>query len=392
MQPRRLMLRWWLLALVLCLALAGCGLAAAAGTTGSRLLGQPATATAVSTAGTTGTPTPATGTASGGQGGASALPDVAGAAERARAATVLVQNLARNVGRGAGMAGGGEVQQGAGSGFIYDPAGYIITNHHVVEGAERLRVVLPDGRAFDARLVGSDPQTDLAVLQIDGDNLPTVPLGTSSALRVGEWVVAIGNALALEGGPTVTAGVVSALNRDVREPGAQAGAAGPTLYGLIQTDAATNPGNSGGPLVNLRGEVVGVNTLGASDAQGIGFAIAIDGAKAIVEQLRRHGRVVRGYVGVTVQSMTPALAAARGLARGDGVLVEQVSPGSPAAQAGLREGDVIVGLNDVPVGSQRDLQAALTNRFKPGDTINVRVNRGGGEQTVGVTLGERPGR
>ena len=178
----------------------------------------------------------------------------------------------------------------------------------------------------------------------------------------------------------------------MREPGTGAGTAGPTLYGLIQTDAATNPGNSGGPLVNLKGEVVGVNTLGASDAQGIGFAIAIDAAKPIVEQLRRHGRVVRGYLGVTVQSVTPALAAAQGLARGDGVLVEQVSPGSPAAGAGLREGDVIVGLNDVPVASQRDLQAALTNRFKPGDTIDVRVNRGGGEQTIGVTLGERPDR
>ena len=175
-----------------------------------------------------------------------------------------------------------------------------MTNNHVVEGAQTLRVQLPppDGRTFEARLVGRDPQTDLAVLKIDAPDLPTVPLGSSSALRPGEWVVAIGNALALPGGPTVTAGVVSALGRDTQEPGAQPGQAGPTLYDLVQTDAAINPGNSGGPLVTLRGEVVGVNTLGAAEAQGINFAIAIDGAKPIVAPLRQNGRVVRGYLGV----------------------------------------------------------------------------------------------
>ncbi len=260
----------------------------------------------------------------------------------------------------------------------------------MIEGAQRLRVTLPDGRAFDAQLVGRDPQTDLAVLKIEGQNLPTVPLGNSSDLRIGEWVVAIGNALALEGGPTVTAGVVSALNREVQEPGSQPGQGGPTLYDLIQTDTAINPGNSGGPLVNLRGEVVGVNTLGASDAQGINFAIAIDGAKNIAQQLRQNGRVVRGYLGIQPQTVTPSIAAAANLPRNDGVVIVQAVPNDPAARAGLQRGDVITAINDVPVRSQRDLQDALTNRFKPGDAVTVRFNRGRSEQTVQVTLGDRP--
>ncbi len=259
-----------------------------------------------------------------------------------------------------------------------------------MEGAQRLRVVLPDGRAFDAQLVGRDPRTDLAVLKIEGQNLPTVPLGNSSDLRIGEWVVAIGNALALEGGPTVTAGVVSALNREVQEPGSQPGQGGPTLYDLIQTDTAINPGNSGGPLVNLRGEVIGVNTLGASDAQGINFAISIDGAKRIAEQLRQNGRVVRGFIGVGLATITPSIAAAANLPRTDGVVITGVAQNTPATRAGLQRGDVITAINDVPVKSQRDLQQALTYQFKPGDTVNLRINRGGNEQTVPVTLGDSP--
>src|SRR5690606_15302167 len=152
------------------------------------------------------------------------------------------------------------VPGGVGSGVIYDQDGYILTNYHVIAGAESLRVSLPDGRSFPADVVGTDPQTDLAVLKIDGEDLPTAPLGDSNKLQVGEWVVAIGNALALPGGPTVTVGVVSALNRTVQEPG-EGGRAGPFLFNVIQTDAAINPGNSGGPLVNLAGEVIGINTL-----------------------------------------------------------------------------------------------------------------------------------
>ncbi|MGN6759612.1 MAG: S1C family serine protease, partial [Thermomicrobiales bacterium] len=205
---------------------------------------------------------------------ASTLPDIASVAAKVRPATVLIYNYGQTSnGRGipgqGAQGGSGDVPQGAGTGFIIDPTGYIITNNHVVEGAQKLTVTLPppDNRSFTATLVGRDPQTDLAVVKVDGQNLPTVPLGNSSALRVGDWVVAIGNALALQGGPTVTAGVVSATGRDEQEPPNASGSAA-TLYDLIQTDAAINPGNSGGPLVNMQGEVVGVNTLGTTQAQG----------------------------------------------------------------------------------------------------------------------------
>ncbi len=334
------------------------------------------------------------------QGGAAqTLPDITAVADRVRPATVLVQNLVQGRGRGAqlpnqpGQGGAGEVPQGAGTGFIIDPAGFIVTNNHVIEGAERLRVVLPppDNRVFDAQLVGADPLTDLAVLKIDGQNLPTVPLGNSSTLQVGQWVVAVGNALALEGGPTVTAGVVSALGREVSEPGSQPRTAGPTLSDLIQTDAAINPGNSGGPLVNLQGEVVGVNTLGAAEANTIGFAVSIDSAKPVIAQLRENGRVVRGYLGVQLETVTPSVAAAEGLPRNSGVVVRQVQAGTPAERGGLRTGDVISAINDVPVNDLGDLQRAFISRFRPGDTVTLRINRGGNEQTVQATLGDRPG-
>jgi S1-C subfamily serine protease len=285
-----------------------------------------------------------------------------------------------------------ETPQGAGTGFIIDPSGVIVTNYHVVAGAQSLRVQMspPDNRTFDATLVGIDPQTDLAVLKIAGQGLPTVPLGNSAELVIGEWVVAVGNALALPGGPTVTAGVVSAIGRDAQEPGETPNEPGPVLYDLIQTDAAINPGNSGGPLVNMRGQVIGVNTLGSAEAQGINFAISIDTAKPLIQQIRDTGRVTRGFLGISSTSVTASSAAADGLAVSDGVLVESVSPGGPAAQAGIRPGDVIVQIGDVPVHSQKDLQLALTLRYKPGETVPVKVNRGGQEQTLQVTLGTRP--
>jgi len=217
-----------------------------------------------------------------------------------------------------------------------------------------------------------------------------VPLGSSSQLQVGEWVVAIGNALALPGGPTVTEGVVSATGRDEQEPGAQQGTTGPTLYDLIQTDAAINPGNSGGPLVNMRGEVVGINTLGSTQAQGINFSIAIDGAKAIAQQLRDHGAVTRGYLGIGGTTVTPAIAANLGMAAQDGVVIGQLDPNGPAAQAGLRQGDVIVGLGGVAVHTLQDLQDALTTKYKPGDAVDVKIDRGGTTQAITVTLGQKP--
>lgn len=325
-----------------------------------------------------------------------ALPDVASVAAKVRPATVLVLNIAqgrpgRTVPGGAMPGSGADVPQGAGSGFIIDASGIIVTNNHVVEGAQKLTVQLPppDGRVFTAKLIGTAPNNDLAVLKIDGQNLPTVPLGNSSQIQIGEWVVAIGNALALKGGPTVTAGVVSATGRDEQEPGGAQGQAGPTLYDLIQTDAAINPGNSGGPLVNMRGEVVGINTLGTTSAQGIGFAISIDSAKPIIQQLIQTGKVAVPYLGVSIASVTPSIAAANGLARNDGVYIQQVVTGTPAAKGGLQQGDIIFGIDNDTVADTSDFQKALL-KHKPGDTVTLKVNRNGTEMTVSVTLGEKP--
>ena len=319
-----------------------------------------------------------------------ALPDVASVAAKVRPATVLVSNIAQ--GRPSrNNPTGSEVPQGAGTGFIIDASGIIVTNAHVVEGAQRLTVQLPppDGREFEATLIGSASNNDLAVLRITGENLPTVPLGNSAQLQIGEWVVAIGNALSLPGGPTVTAGVVSALGRDAQEPGSTPNSVGPTLYDLIQTDAAINPGNSGGPLVNLRGEVVGINTLGTTEAQGIGFAISIDTAKPIIQQLIQTGKVSVPYLGVSTTSITASVAASYGLPRNDGVYIQQVVAGTPAAQAGLRQEDIIFGIDNDPVKDTTTFQKALL-KHKPGDVVTLKINRGGSETTVQVTLGEKP--
>ncbi len=273
----------------------------------------------------------------------------------------------------------------------------IVTNNHVVTGAQGVKVQLPepDGRTFTATVVGTDAQTDLAVLRIDATGLPTVKLGSSSDLGVGEWVVAIGNALALDGGPTVTAGVVSALGREVEQPATggtrgQAATSAISLYDLIQTDAAINEGNSGGPLVNLNGEVVGINTLGATDAQGIGFSIAIDDARPIIEQLLQSGTVTRAYLGVQGETLTSTLAAAQGLTGTDGVLVARVVAGAPAAQAGLQANDLLVGIGNVTIHTQNDLQQALLSSYAAGDTVAVHIVRGGTGQTISVTLGTPP--
>ena len=313
---------------------------------------------------------------------ATALPDIASVADLVSPATVLVLNQGRN-----------GATQGVGTGFIIDADGVIVTNNHVVSGAQSVKVQLAgaDGQTFAAQVIGTDAPTDLAVLRIDASNLPTVALGSSSDLGVGEWVVAIGNALALDGGPSVTAGVVSALGRDVEQaasggaPG-QAAASAIALYDLIQTDAAINEGNSGGPLVNLAGEVVGINTLGTSEAQGIGFAIAIDEAKPIIAQLLNDGAVTRAYLGIQGESVTTLVAATQGLAQDDGVLVERVVAGSPAAQAGLQTNDLIVGIGTVAVQNQGDLQAALRDTFAPGETVELRIIRGGAARTISVTL------
>jgi len=287
-----------------------------------------------------------------------------------------------------------DIPAGVGSGVIYDNQGHILTNNHVVEGAQKLLVALPDGRSFQAKLIGRDPVTDLAVVQISGSNLPVAELGDSSQLQVGDWVVAIGNALALDGGPTVTAGVVSALGRTVQEP-SDTSAQGPYLFDVIQTSAPINPGNSGGPLVNLAGQVVGINTLVAGQAepgvpaQGIGFAISVAAAKPIADQLITTGKVVYPYIGISDIDLNPAIAAQLGIPDQAGIVIRRVGRGSPADQAGLQRLDVITAIDGKPLSGDSDLQRILRDH-KPGDTLTLNVIRGNQKLTVKVVLGEAP--
>jgi S1-C subfamily serine protease len=293
------------------------------------------------------------------------------------------------------------VPAGVGSGVIYDSQGHVLTNNHVIAGAQQLLVSLPDRRSFAAKIVGSDPLTDLAVVQISGSDLPVATMGDSSQLQVGDWVVAVGNALALPGGPTVTQGVVSALGRTVQEPapsntpGAQQ-QAGPFLFDVIQTDAPINPGNSGGPLANLAGEVVGINTLVAGQAepgvqaQGIGFAISIATAKPIADQLVATGQVVHPFIGIQYVPINPAIASQIGVqATTQGVVIGAVERGSPAAQAGLQPRDVITAVDGQQLQGDTALAEAI-NGHKPGDTITLTVLRGGQQLSIPVTLGTRP--
>lgn len=314
-------------------------------------------------------------------------------------------------GLGSGSSSSGSVQTGVGSGVIYDKSGLILTNYHVVTGADSLLVSLPDGRSFNGTVVGSDSQTDLAVVKIDpkGASLPIAQLGDASQLQVGDGVVAIGNALALPGGPTVTSGVVSALNRSVTEPASQQGSpalggtqtSGPQLYGMIQTDAAINPGNSGGALVDMHGRVIGINTLVAGQAepglqaQGIGFAISINEVKTIAQQLVTSGKVVHPFLGVAYQTLNPALANRLKVNLTQGDVIMQVQTGSPAAQAGLKAGDVITSIGGQKIADESTLGETI-NKDKPGDKVTLEIvspqaNGGNGQtRSVQVTLGTRP--
>ena len=285
---------------------------------------------------------------------------------------------------------------GVGSGFIYDREGHILTNNHVVEGAEQLLVSLPDGRSFPAKLIAADADTDLAVIQISGSNLPVAELGDSRQLQVGDWTVAIGNALALPGGPTVTTGVVSALGRTVQEPGTTSQNSGPFLFDVIQTDAAINPGNSGGPLVNLSGQVIGINTLVAGQAepgvqaQGIGFAIAIATAKPIADQIVATGKVIHASMGgISYLPLNPSISAMIGITQTQGVLIGQVESGSPAETAGLQSRDIILAINGSPMEGDSALAQTL-NAHKPGDKLTLTVLRGTQELILEVTLIEKP--
>ena len=269
--------------------------------------------------------------------------------------------------------------EGSGSGFIIDQAGYILTNFHVVEGADRITITLGDGRVFKAELVGVDPAIDVALLHIAGTGpLPVAPLGDSDTLRVGEWVCAIGNPLGYV--HSVTVGVVSFLGRKLFDQ---------SLDAFIQTDAAISFGNSGGPLINSRGQVVGMTTAISAQASNIGFAIPIGQVVAILPQLRDTGRVARGFIGVGLTDLSPALHRALGLDPERGALVQDVTPGTPADRAGLRPYDVIVGADNRPIRSDEDLIRYIAGR-QPGTLATLDVWRDGVGRQVAVKLTERP--
>ncbi len=272
-------------------------------------------------------------------------------------------------------------RRGEGTGFIIDADGSILTNQHVIDRAERITVKLSDGRSLKARVVGSDPDTDVALIKIDGEpGLPVAPLGDSSTLRMGEWVCAIGNPLGYE--HSVTVGVVSYLGRKLFDA---------SLDNYIQTDAAINFGNSGGPLINSRGEVIGINAAISSRASNIGFAVPINGATAILPQLRARGRVSRGYIGVGLRDIDPDLQQSLKLPLSRGALVQDVSDGSPGERAGLRPYDTIVGIDDRDVANDDELIRTIASKA-PGTAAKLRVVRDGRRETVTVKLAERPGR
>ncbi len=267
-------------------------------------------------------------------------------------------------------------QRSLGSGFIISQDGYILTNDHVVDGADEIKVKLSDGREFTGEIRGLDPKLDLALIKIDaGEDLPVARLGDSEEIKVGEWVMAIGNPFGLE--QTVTVGIVSAKGRVI--------GAGP-YDDFIQTDASINPGNSGGPLFNMQGEVIGINTAIVAQGQGIGFAIPVNMAKQIIPQLRDEGRVTRGWLGVTVQALNKELAESFDLDTTHGALVNEVIEGSPADKAGLKRGDIIVEYDGKQVDELNDLPR-LVAATPVDETVKVKVFRDGKERTIKVKIG-----
>ena len=273
--------------------------------------------------------------------------------------------------------------RGKGSGFIVDgEEGYILTNNHVVAGADTITVTLLDGRILEAELIGSDPTFDLAVIQVqvDGENLPNLILGDSDEARVGEWVVAIGNPHGFEN--SVTAGIISAKNRTIQ-------ASNINFRGFMQTDAAINPGNSGGPLINLSGEVVGINTAIVPFAQGMGFAVPVNMAKQIMSDLIERGEVNRGWLGVVLQNLTPALAEVYNVPAEDGAVIADITADSPAGRAGLRPGDTIVAIDEDEIRSSQDVVYHIRSKLA-GDDVSVEFYRDSERQSIDVTLGEIP--
>jgi serine protease Do len=269
-------------------------------------------------------------------------------------------------------------QQSLGSGFIIDKEGFIITNNHVVENAEDIKVKLADGREFKAKVIGKDPKTDLALIKITSifENLPLLSLGDSDSMRVGDWVLAVGNPFGL--GQTVTQGIISATGRVI--------GAGP-YDDFLQTDAPINPGNSGGPLVNLKGEVIGINTAIISGGQGLGFAIPSKIAKSVTAQLRTKGKVVRGWLGVAIQTVTPEIAKSFDMKEPRGALVSEVTPGGPADKGGIKQGDIVVSFDGKSVKTANDLPYMVAET-PVGKTVPVTVIRSGKEFNLNVRIEE----
>jgi Do/DeqQ family serine protease len=281
-------------------------------------------------------------------------------------------------------------ESGLGSGVIIDPSGYIVTNNHVVEKATTVKVTLLDKREFTAKVVGADPQTDVAVVKIDASNLHAMPLGNSDAARVGDLCFAIGNPFGQD--HTVTMGIVSAKGRSLPD------GVSTRIQNFLQTDAAINPGNSGGALINARGELIGINTAiltggggfgGEGGNIGIGFAVPVNLARNVMDQIIKSGKVSRGYMGVTLGQLTPDVASQLGLKNNAGALVNDVTPGSPGAKGGLKQWDVITAIDGHPVADYNELTLAVTEH-RPGSTVALDIIRDGKPMQVKVTLGERP--
>ncbi|MDJ0555318.1 MAG: HhoA/HhoB/HtrA family serine endopeptidase [Microcoleaceae cyanobacterium MO_207.B10] len=286
----------------------------------------------------------------------------------------------------------GQREEGTGSGFIISADGHILTNAHVVEGATTVEVVLKDGRRLQGKVLGTDSVTDVAVVKIDGNNLPTVSLGDSENLQPGEWAIAIGNPLGLDN--SVTVGIISATGRSSNDVGVP-----DKRVGFIQTDAAINPGNSGGPLLNQNGEVIGINTAIIDGAQGLGFAIPINNAQQIAQQLIKVGKAEHAYLGIAMQTLTPELKQEinrnlntdMSLFSDQGVLIMQVVPGSPAARSGLRPGDIIQKIDNETITKSENVQQIVQKRTV-GSLLEMEVNRNGKNLNLQLRTGNLPAR
>ena len=272
--------------------------------------------------------------------------------------------------------------EGQGSGVIIDPSGTIVTNHHVIDDASKVQVHLKDGRTLVGEVIGSDEATDIALVRVKAEDLPSASLGDSESLKVGQFVLAIGNALGLPGAPTVSMGVISALGRPL--PGTDF-----VLEGLVQTDAAINPGNSGGPLADLDGRVIGINTAMIPFAQGVGFAIPSDTIKRIIDQISKNGRVVGPWLGISGLDVNPSIARRYGLSVESGVLLAEVMRDSPAHAAGLREGDIVVGLGETKVEQMKGLVTALS-KSTIGERVTMSFVRTGTTYEADIRLAETP--